>query len=149
MVDGDHIRRLLGAEDSRRDYTLEGRHKVAKRITEICSWLDGQEINVVCSTISLFEDIQALNRRRYSRYFEVYLSVSMETLRRRDNKNLYGPAFRGEIDNVVGVDLPFTPPKNPHMTIDNNVDNIDLQDLAADILGRALADDNGSMSIQG
>lgn len=137
LVDGDHVRRLLGADDSTRDYTMAGRRKVAQRIADICSWLDEQNIHVVCCTISLFEDLQKENRERFNDYFEVYLSVPMDILRRRDNKNLYAPAFRNEIKDVIGVDLPFKPPAHPHMTIDNSQDSRDLALTAREILETA------------
>ncbi len=139
LVDGDDIRRILGREEDERDFTLEGRRNVAECIHEICAWLDRQDINVICCTMSLFPDVHERNRRTFSRYFEVYISVPMDVLRRRDDKNLYGPAMRGEISNVVGVDLPFTPPAAPDMVIDNGADGADLRSFAAQILDRALA----------
>ena len=137
--DGDDIRRILGRDELDRDYTLEGRRLVAERIHEICAWLDRQDINVVCCTLSFFPDVHERNRRTLSRYFEVYISVPMDVLRRRDGKNLYAPAMRHEITNVVGVDLPFTPPAAPDMVIDNSRDGTDLRSFAADILDKALA----------
>jgi cytidine diphosphoramidate kinase len=138
IVDGDDIRQLLKI-DGENHYTLEARKEVAERIAGICAWLDGQEINVVCCTISLFGDLHERNRRTLSRYFEVFVSVPMDVLERRDTKNLYGPARRGEIRDVVGVDLPFSPPEQPDMVIDNRRDGIDLAAVAADILRRAMA----------
>jgi adenylylsulfate kinase-like enzyme len=99
--------------------------------------MDRQGINVVCCTMSLFDEIHRRNREVFSEYFEVFLDVSMETLRRRDNKNLYGPASRGEVRNVIGVDLPFDPPRAPHLAIDNEEDGADLAAVAASILEKA------------
>ncbi len=139
LVDGDDIRRILGREEEERDYTPDGRRNVAERIHEICAWLDRQCINVVCCTMSFFPDVHERNRRVLSRYFEVYISVPMDILRRRDTKNLYAPAMRHEITNVIGVDLPFTPPAASDMVIDNSRDGVDLDALAAGILEKALA----------
>ena len=100
MVDGDEVRRILKSDRGPESYTLEGRRLVAERIAEMCAWLDRQEINVVCCTMSRFHDIQRKNREVFSKYFEVYLSVPMEVLYRRDNINLYGPALRGEIKGI-------------------------------------------------
>ncbi len=93
LVDGDDIRRILGRDEEERDYTLEGRRHVAGRIHEICAWLDRQDINVICCTMSFFPDVQEKNRRTLSRYFEVYISVPMDVLCRRDRKNLYAPGI--------------------------------------------------------
>lgn len=137
MVDGDRIREILGREDEQ-SYTLEGRREVAERIASLCAWLDGGDINVVCCTISLFAELHERNRRRFSRYFEVYIDVPREVLHRRDPNGLYGRAERGKIANVIGVDLPFAPPAVPDLVIDNRADAADLGPIAADILSRAL-----------
>ncbi len=112
---------------------------VAGYIHDLCVWCDRQGINVVCCTISLFDDLHQMNRKVFSGYFEVFIDVPMEVLKKRDGKNLYGPAFSGRTRNVMGVDLPFTPPADPDMVVDNSVDGIDLEAIAADILERARA----------
>ena len=139
IVDGDEMRRLFGLEKRDFLYTLEGRRMVAGRIHDHCAWCDRQGINVVCCTISLFDDLHRMNRQVFSRYFEVFIDVPMEVLKKRDDKNLCGPALRGETRNVMGVDLPFAPPADPDMVVDNGADGIDLGAVAADILERARA----------
>ena len=139
FVDGDEIRELFNQNQSPDAYMMEGRRLNAERITGLCAWLDRQGINVVCCVLSVFPEMRKRNRKLFSRYFEVYISVPMDVLCRRDAKNLYGPAMRGEISNVVGVDLPFTPPAAPDMVIDNGADGADLRSFAARILDRALA----------
>ena len=135
FIDGDEIRAFFHFDD----HTEEGRRLNADRISGLCAWLDSQEINVVCCTMSLFNDLLRSNRETLSRYFEVFLDVPMEVLYRRDNKDLYAPALRGEAGNVVGVDLPFEPPADPDLVIDNSPERDDFTPLAADILARALA----------
>jgi adenylylsulfate kinase-like enzyme len=44
----------------------------------------------------------------------------MDTLVERDIKNLYAPALRGEIKDVVGVDIPFPDPPHADLIIDND-----------------------------
>lgn len=136
MVDGDDIRAIFKHDRGPDAYTIEGRRKNADRICEICAWLDRQGINVVCSILSIFEESRRWNRQTYSRYFEIYISVSMDTLLERNRKNLYTDALQGKIENVVGVDIPFSPPEKPDYVLDNN-DNIDFNAVAADILARA------------
>jgi adenylylsulfate kinase len=118
LVDGDEIREIFRHE-SADAYTLEGRRQNANRIHELCAWLDRQEINVVCSILSIFEETRARNRQRYSRYFETYVSVPLETLFERDNKGLYRAAREGRMKNVVGVDIRFEEPTRPDLVITN------------------------------
>jgi adenylylsulfate kinase len=141
LVDGDEVRRLMdaGAGGDEDAYSLPARRMVAGRIAALCGWLDGQGINVVCCTISLFGDLHALNRARFSRYFEVFIDVPIEIAEKRDPNGLYAAARRGERRNVIGIDLPFAPPAAPDLVIDNSADCADPGVLARDILNRALA----------
>ncbi len=138
LLDGEDIRRILPRSTGDDAYTEVGRHAAAQHYCEICAWLDGQDINVVCCTISFFEDLRESNRNNLSRYFEVFLTAPMKVLRNRDYKNLYAPAFAGKIKNVVGVDLPLIPPTTPDMIVDNTRDRADLGPVAEEILAKAL-----------
>jgi len=134
LVDGDEIRAALGLDGDEYFYTLEGRRDVARRISGLCRWLDGQQINVVCCTISLFEEIHRSNRDTLSEYFEVFVDVPMDILKKRDAKNLYD----GSQNNVVGFDLPFTKPGAPDMRIDNSADRSDIGEFADRIIEQAV-----------
>jgi adenylylsulfate kinase len=137
FMDGDEVRRVLEWKDGTDDYTRDVRHRIAWRYSDMCAWLDSQDINVVCSGICFFDDVRKRNRETFSSYFEAYIDVPMEILRKRDNKNLYARAFKGEIKNVVGVDLMLEPPTAPDMVIDNSEDGADLAAIAADVLTKA------------
>lgn len=134
LVDGDEIRamfRQIGGPDS---HTVAGRQANAERITELCAWLDRQDINAVCCILSIFPEMRALNRERFSEYFEVFVSVPLETLIARDTKKLYGPALAGEIENVVGVDIPFPEPADADLVLANDPERDDPKQLARRVL---------------
>ena len=137
FVDGDAIRAIFKHDIGDSPYTIEGRRKNADRIKEICRWLDKQDINVVCSILSIFEETRKWNRENYSNYFEVYVSVPMDILRKRDKKNLYEPAINGKTKNVVGLDITFEEPECPDLVIDNSKEGLDIKRVASDILSKA------------
>lgn len=137
FVDGDEIRALFKTDASPGDYSIEGRRKNAERITELCAWLDRQDINVVCCILSLFPDMRKDNSRIFSQYFETYLRVPMEILEARDSKGLYADAAAGKIKNVVGVDIEFPVPEAPDLIVDNASDDADPERLAAEIYAAA------------
>jgi adenylylsulfate kinase-like enzyme len=58
----------------------------------------------------------------------------METLLRRDIKNLYARARKGEIVNVVGVDIPFPEPESPDLVIENDADRLEFGELTDKIM---------------
>lgn len=137
LVDGDEVRRLFAHDRNDDAYTMDGRRLNAERVTALCEWLDGQGINVVCCILSLFPEMRAGNRQRYSRYFEVYLKAPVDVLAARDTKGLYGPAMRGERRNVAGVDLPFPEPTAPDLTVDTAGPMPDIDALAGQVLRKS------------
>lgn len=119
FLDGDDVRAMM---DNDLGHTLEDRRRNGRRMSRICHYLDSQGIDVVCATLSQFDEHQIWNRANNSRYFEVYLDVPMDVLAKRDQKGLYSGARAGTIKNVVGVDMPFPPPKNPDLVIGHSQD---------------------------
>lgn len=137
LVDGDEIRRIFKHDQNPDAYSIKGRAANAERIAELCLWLDQQGINIVCCILSIFEETRAWNRSNYSKYFEVYVSVPLEILIERDSKGLYRRAKAGEVSNVVGIDIPFSPPQNSDWVFDNSTPGLDPEAAARQILSRA------------
>ncbi|MDB9703584.1 adenylyl-sulfate kinase [Rhodospirillales bacterium] len=138
FIDGDEIRQILGQFSEHDTFKAEARHEVAWRYARLCKWLDSQGMHAVCCTISYFEDVREFNRNELSEYFEVFLDVSVETIVRRDKKNLYARGLKGEVKNIVGIDQLLEPPTNPHMHIMNDEDSDNLSDFAKEILSQAV-----------
>lgn len=137
LIDGDEIRAIFRQDTDAAAFTVGGRRRNAERIREMCAWLDRQGIDVVCAVLSIFEESHEWNRRNYSRYFEVYVSAPMEVLIERNPKDLYRRAQRGEVGDVVGVQIPFQPPTSPDLVIDNGHDLVDPIESAHRILDHA------------
>lgn len=133
-IDGDDVRYMLGGDLG---HTIEDRRRNAARISHICEFLDRQHIHVVAAVLSIFHEWQDWNRQHFSRYLEVYLRVPLETLQARDPKGLYQQAAAGTLQNFVGVDIPFPPPKCPDLTIDNTAGLESVESVAAEIRRRS------------
>jgi adenylylsulfate kinase-like enzyme len=116
LLDGDKIRNIFG-DDLGHD--PEGRIKNARRIANLCKFLVGQDINVVCATMSLYSEIHELNRSFPSEYYEIFLECSMDELRKRDQKGLYSLAMEGKAKNIVGVDLAYDKPEKADLVLSN------------------------------
>ena len=113
FLDGDELRKVFGNDLG---YSKEDRLKSAFRNSRLCKLLSDQEIDVICCTISMFDTIREWNRQNIKNYFEIYLDVSLETLKNR--KKIY-------IENnndVVGINVLGEIPKNPDIVLDNNGD---------------------------
>lgn len=131
QVDGDEIRELFGSSLS---YREKDRHEQIQRIQRLARMLDRQEMVVLVSALYGHPDLFAWNRENFSGYFEIYLEASLELVRRRDPKQLYLKASRGEMPDVVGIDIPWHAPENPHMKVSADQE-IDPDGLAADVVG--------------
>ena len=60
FIDGDKIREVMGGELG---HSLEDRKKNADRICRFCHFLEEQNIDVVCSILSLFPESRTWNRK--------------------------------------------------------------------------------------
>lgn len=116
LLDGDDYRKIVGKKSG---YSLKERLTIALQIARICKFLVNQDINVVCSTISLFRTVHQYNRKHMTDYFEIFVDCGMHELMRRDKKKIYSSAVKGELTDVVGIDIPYDTPKS-HLVVDNN-----------------------------
>lgn len=130
-LDGDVLRTIFGNDVG---HTIDGRRKNAERISNLTRFLAIQGVDVVAAVLSIFPEWQDWNREHVPGYREVYLQASMETLLRRETKNLYARALKGELSHVVGVDIPFPEPMHSDLVLDNNTDRVDFAEMVSAIL---------------
>jgi len=119
FLDGDELREVFGATvASEANHGREARLALAMQYAKLCRVLSSQGLTVVIATISLFREIHEWNRTNLPGYFEVYLQVPLEELRRRDPKKIYRRFDAGELKYVAGLDLPVDLPESPDMIIE-------------------------------
>lgn len=114
FLDGDELREVFGAAAAnQQNHGREGRLALAMQYAHLCRVIAMQGLTVVISTISLFREVHAWNRAQLPGYFEIYLKVPVEELRRRDPKGIYRRYDAGELSNVAGLDLSIDEPESP------------------------------------
>lgn len=116
-LDGDLLREVFGGDLG---YSENDRRTSAMRNARLCRLLAAQDIHVVCATISMFRDVREWNRQNIPGYCEVFLDVSFEVLRRRDQKGLYSGAEAGTEDKVSGIQVRAELPERPDLTVVND-----------------------------
>lgn len=123
-LDGDELRDALGVNElGNESFERTARIDLAKKYSKLCKIAVDQGLTVVISTISLFEEIHCWNRENLRGYYEVYLKVPLQELKKRDPKNIYKKASKNTLNNVIGVDVEYDEPKHPDCTIDFRSDN--------------------------
>ena len=101
-------------------YSREERLDGAYRNARVCKMIADQGIDVVCCTISMYDEVRAWNRENMENYREVYLEVPLEVLIKRDQKGLYTRVQKGSVKDVVGMDLKLEFPKHPDVRVMND-----------------------------
>lgn len=115
LIDGHKTRERAGVTIvGRGDYSNSARLAGARRMFASCRDLTDQGHDVVCCSMSLFDEIRDWNRANVENYREIFLNVDMDILRQR-RMELYSSDR-----DVVGVHLPWDVPKNPDIVIENN-----------------------------
>ena len=82
-----------------------------------------QGINVICSTISLFHEVQNYNRKHIENYVEILVSRPIKDIKNEDVKKIYENK-----NNIVGVDIIPEFPNNPDFSVTNvPIENIEIE----------------------
>ena len=108
FLDGDSIREIYGND---LNFTESNRKIQIKRIQNLAKFFYKDKRVVLVSALYSSDSLLIRNRKIFKKYYEVYLKTPISILRKRDIKNLYNPALKGKIKNVVGIDIKWNEPK--------------------------------------
>jgi adenylylsulfate kinase-like enzyme len=64
-----------------------------------------QGVDLAIASASLSRDAHEWNLANLPGYVEIYLHVTLEELKRRDTKQIYARAERGELKDAAGLDF--------------------------------------------
>lgn len=117
LVDGDILRELFGND---LDHSEPSRVIQIRRLQQVALWLARQGQIPIVAALYARDDLLAWNRANLPGYFEIYLRASIDVVEGRDSKAIYARARRGEMPNVVGLDIPWNEPAGPDLVLDSN-----------------------------
>lgn len=136
LLDGDELRAVFGVTAiNSSNYGRAGRLALSMQYAHLCRIIASQGLTVVIATISLFREVHVWNRANLPGYFEVYLKVPVEELRRRDPKGIYRRFDAGELTHVAGLDLPIDEPEAADWTVEFDPER-SVTMLTEDLLNR-------------
>ncbi|TAK61760.1 adenylyl-sulfate kinase [Methylobacter sp.] len=138
LLDGDELREVFGAVSVNTDnHGRESRLALAFQYAHLCRILARQGLIVVIATISLFREIHTWNRKNLPGYFEVYLKVPIEELRRRDPKGIYRRFDAGELTDVAGLDLQVDEPEAADWVVEFQLGR-SAEEIADELMNRLM-----------
>ena len=116
ILDGDSVRKNIskGLGFSKRD-----REENAKRVINLASKLAKKGTNVIVALVSPYRKIRMSARRKFPNFLKIYVKCGVEECARRKNKReLYKRAIRGELKNFTGISDPYEKPQKPDVVLD-------------------------------
>ena len=118
-LDGDELRKVF----KKKDFSIESRIELAYQYSNLCQVISSQGILTVISCVALIKEISEFNKKNIKNYFDVFLDVPIEVLKKRDSKGIYKQYSEGIIQNVYGLDINYEPPISPKMHIKYDAKN--------------------------
>lgn len=115
VIDGDFVRETFG---NSLGYKEQDRIEQIKRIQRLARELDRQGLVVLVAALYANSTLLSWNRENFADYFEIYLDAPLTLVQSRDAKGLYAKAARGEMPDVVGIDVPWHAPQQADLRID-------------------------------
>lgn len=115
LLDGDDLREALA---STANHSASARLDLAHKYSRIARLVASQGVTAVVSTVALIREIHLWNRQNLPGYFEVYLKVPIDELRRRDPKGIYRRYDQGLLNNVAGLDVEIDEPQRPNLVLE-------------------------------
>lgn len=116
VLDGDNIRHGLNKDLGFSDYD---RTENIRRIGEVAKLFVDSGAIVTTAFISPFRSDRDQVRVLFEEgeFIEVFVDCPLDECERRDPKQLYAKARRGEIKDFTGIDSPYEGPKNPEIIL--------------------------------
>lgn len=123
LLDGDNLR--LGLNNNL-GFTEEDRVENIRRFAEVAKLMNDAGLIVLVSVISPYEDDRQNAKNIIGEDFMlVHVATSIEECVRRDTKNLYQKAIKGEIKNFTGISSPYETPANPDLVVDTEKTSVE------------------------
>ena len=116
QIDGDLVREKLSPS---LDYTEKSRKKQIIKIRNLAHEYYIQGKFVIVSALYSNPLLLSENRTFFENYTEIYLKADIDELVNRDSKGLYSKFLKGQIKDVVGMDIKWIDPPNPDFIFDN------------------------------
>ena len=130
-LDGDNIRKGLNSDLS---FSPEDRSENIRRIAETARLMIDAGLVVLAAFVSPYRSDREHIRKIVGddNMVEIFINTSIEECERRDVKELYKKARKGEIKNMTGISAPYESPLHPDIQI--NTEEVTIVDATKQII---------------
>ena len=97
-------------------YEKKDRLEFSKTKLKFYKFVTDQKINLIFSTISLFESVRRENKKHILNYVEIFIKADVKTIIKNNKKKLY----KKKKEKIWGINIKAEFPKKPDITIKNN-----------------------------
>ena len=111
FFNGDDLRNIFKLNK----YDAKSRKKYALSYCKLCKTLTDQGINVIFTTVSMYEDIRLFNKKNIKNYFEIYIKTNISKIIKLKKKKIYSQS-----NNIIGIHIKPELPKKSDIIIKNN-----------------------------
>lgn len=116
VLDGDNVRHGLNRDLG---FSPADRQENIRRIGEVAKLFAEADIVTLVAFISPYRrDRDTVRELVGPRFFEIYVSTSLEICEARDPKGLYAKARQGLVADFTGISAPYEPPLAPELALD-------------------------------
>ena len=112
IMSGDDLRNISNFFK----YEKKDRLKFSKNKLKFYKFITDQKINLIFSTISLFESVRKDNKKNISNYVEIFINTDIKTIIRKNKKQLY----KKTKEKIWGVNIKAEFPKKPMIEVEND-----------------------------
>jgi adenylylsulfate kinase len=113
LLDGDVVRKFFGGDLG---FGEGARMESGRRLCFGAHILSEAGINVIV-TCSMGSDEIRKKMKEMIEFIEIFMDADIKDCIKNDPKGVYKKNLKLDKPNIRGVDLPFSPPKNPDLTL--------------------------------
>ncbi|MEY4642409.1 MAG: hypothetical protein RLZZ227_2403 [Pseudomonadota bacterium] len=121
VLDGDNIRHGL---NNNLGFSASDRTENIRRVGEVAKLFADSGMIAIASFISPFRKDRALARQIHEQgslpFIEIFVDTPLSECERRDPKQLYAKARRGEIKDFTGISSPYEAPECPELIVSSD-----------------------------
>lgn len=124
IIDGDELRVGLNSDLG---FSEKDRTNNISRAAYVCQLLNNQGFDVIATLTSPLDFQRQLAKDIIGGdcFFLCYVSCSISCVIQRDTKGLYDRFSKGEIKNMVGLDMPYDVPLDSNLVVNTEFFSVD------------------------